>query len=144
MLVVGSSEVQSRHIPVFCMLLIIACLIVAGKTFVMDIEESLADGADAHSAIQSSQSLGSLSDGEDASELERFYQTWGFSFPDLGRGDFFSLIGHMFVHGGILHLLSNLLLLWALGTAVEEALGSIQFAMFYIACGIIAALGQGA
>lgn len=56
---------------------------------------------------------------------------------------FVPLITHMFLHGGWLHLLGNMLYLWIFGDNVEETLGSVRFLGFYIACGIVAAIGQG-
>jgi membrane associated rhomboid family serine protease len=46
----------------------------------------------------------------------------------------------MFLHGGILHLLGNMLYLWIFGNNVEDALGKIKFILFYILCGISASL----
>lgn len=42
----------------------------------------------------------------------------------------------MFLHGGWLHLLGNMLFLWVFGGAVEEALGHFQYLIFYLICGI--------
>jgi len=49
----------------------------------------------------------------------------------------------MFLHGGWLHLLGNMLYLWLFGKGVEIALGSLRFLVFYLVCGVIAALTQG-
>jgi membrane associated rhomboid family serine protease len=56
---------------------------------------------------------------------------------------FVPLITHMFLHGGWIHLLGNMLYLWIFGDNVEDTLGSVPFLGFYLACGIVAALGQG-
>ncbi len=56
---------------------------------------------------------------------------------------FVPLITHMFLHGGWLHLLGNLLYLWIFGDNVEDTLGNLPFFGFYLACGIVAAIGQG-
>jgi membrane associated rhomboid family serine protease len=48
----------------------------------------------------------------------------------------------MFLHGGIMHLLGNLLYLWIFSDNVEDRLGRLRFALFYLACGIGAALAQ--
>jgi membrane associated rhomboid family serine protease len=48
----------------------------------------------------------------------------------------------MFMHGGIMHLFGNMLFLWIFGDNVEGALGHVKFAIFYILCGIGAAVGQ--
>jgi len=48
----------------------------------------------------------------------------------------------MFMHGGLMHIFGNMLFLWIFGDNVEGALGHIRFAVFYILCGIGAAVGQ--
>ena len=52
----------------------------------------------------------------------------------------FTLLSYMFVHGGPLHLIGNMLFLWVFGDNVEDALGHVRFLAFYLACGIFAAL----
>ena len=56
---------------------------------------------------------------------------------------FAPLISHMFVHGGWLHVIGNMVYLWIFGDNVEERLGSGPYFIFYILCGIVAAIGQG-
>jgi membrane associated rhomboid family serine protease len=46
----------------------------------------------------------------------------------------------MFLHGDALHLAGNLLYLWVFGTQIEDLLGHARFGVFYLACGIAAAL----
>ncbi len=46
----------------------------------------------------------------------------------------------MFLHGGWMHLLGNMLFLWVFGGAVEEALGHFQYLIFYLICGVGSAL----
>lgn len=46
----------------------------------------------------------------------------------------------MFLHGGWLHLLGNMLFLWVFGGAVEEALGHFPYLIFYLTCGVGSAL----
>jgi membrane associated rhomboid family serine protease len=48
----------------------------------------------------------------------------------------------MFLHGGFMHIASNMLFLWIFGNNVEDALGRVRFVVFYLACGIAAALVQ--
>ena len=50
-----------------------------------------------------------------------------------------TLLTSMFLHGGILHLLGNMLFLWIFGDNVEDAMGRIRFLGFYVLCGIVAA-----
>lgn len=48
----------------------------------------------------------------------------------------------MFLHGGWMHLGSNMLYLWIFGDNVESAMGRNKFLLFYLSCGLIAALAQ--
>ncbi|GFO83289.1 MAG: rhomboid family intramembrane serine protease [Methyloceanibacter sp.] len=52
----------------------------------------------------------------------------------------FTLVTYMFLHGGWIHLLGNMLFLWVFGDNVEDAMGHLRFIMFYLICGIFAAL----
>jgi membrane associated rhomboid family serine protease len=53
-----------------------------------------------------------------------------------------SVLTSMFVHGGLLHLIGNMLFLWIFGDNIEDRLGHGRFIVFYLACGIAAALAQ--
>lgn len=59
-----------------------------------------------------------------------------------GSGSSTTLISSMFMHGGWLHLIGNLWFLWIFGDNVEDALGSVRFALFYVLCGLAAAAAQ--
>jgi len=48
----------------------------------------------------------------------------------------------MFLHGGWMHLIGNMLYLWIFGNNVEDAMGHGRFIVFYLLCGIAAALAQ--
>jgi len=54
-----------------------------------------------------------------------------------------TLITSMFLHGGFLHLGGNMLYLWIFGNNVEDAMGHVRFLLFYLACGLAAALAEG-
>jgi membrane associated rhomboid family serine protease len=51
-----------------------------------------------------------------------------------------TLITSMFLHGGFLHLGSNMLYLWVFGDNVENALGHLRYFVFYTLCGILAGI----
>lgn len=53
-----------------------------------------------------------------------------------------TILTSMFVHGGILHIAGNMIYLWVFGPAVEDALGSVRYLVFYLVCGVAAALTQ--
>jgi membrane associated rhomboid family serine protease len=57
---------------------------------------------------------------------------------------FETLVTSMFLHGGILHVVGNMLYLFIFGAAVEEAMGHVRFALFYLASGVAAALATAA
>jgi membrane associated rhomboid family serine protease len=57
-------------------------------------------------------------------------------------GEFITIFTAMFMHGGWLHLLSNMLYLWIFGDNVEDRLGHAKFLLFYVLCGIAATYAQ--
>jgi membrane associated rhomboid family serine protease len=57
-------------------------------------------------------------------------------------GDFITVFTAMFMHGGWMHLIGNMLYLWIFGDNVEDRLGSAKFTIFYILCGIAATFAQ--
>jgi len=84
--------------------------------------------------------------------LDAFFDRYSFDWLEFTRriasGDFgvdtiAPLFTHMFLHGGWLHLIGNLLYLWIFGDNVEDRFGSVQYLVFYLLCGIVAAIGQG-
>ncbi len=54
----------------------------------------------------------------------------------------FTILTSMFLHGGLIHIAGNMLFLWIFGNNVEDVLGRARFLLFYLACGIAAALAQ--
>ena len=48
----------------------------------------------------------------------------------------------MFLHGGLLHFGANMLYLWIFGDNVEDRMGHGRFLVFYLLCGMAAALAQ--
>jgi len=53
-----------------------------------------------------------------------------------------TLVTSMFLHGGWIHLIGNMIYLLVFGKGVERALGSLRFLLFYLLCGTAAALTQ--
>ncbi|MDY6827356.1 MAG: rhomboid family intramembrane serine protease [Bacillota bacterium] len=77
---------------------------------------------------------------------ETIFYDYGFipaSFFQDPTGQVFTIFTSMFVHGSLLHLLSNLWFLWVFGPAVEGRLGFGRFMLLYLLSGVAAALLQG-
>lgn len=53
-----------------------------------------------------------------------------------------SIFTSMFLHGGWMHLISNMLFLWIFGNNVEDAMGHKRFFIFYFLCGAISVFAQ--
>jgi membrane associated rhomboid family serine protease len=53
-----------------------------------------------------------------------------------------TMLTHMFMHGGVLHLLANMWFLWVFGGNVERRLGPFRFLLFYLLVGVAAAAMQ--
>ena len=53
-----------------------------------------------------------------------------------------AVLTSMFVHGGLLHVGGNMLFLWIFGDNVEDRMGHGRFLVFYLLCGVAAALAQ--
>ena len=54
----------------------------------------------------------------------------------------YTLVSSMFMHGGWLHIIGNMWFLWIFGNSVEDAMGHVRFAIFYLVCGLAAAALQ--
>jgi membrane associated rhomboid family serine protease len=75
----------------------------------------------------------------DPPALERLYYTWGL-VPRLS--DPVTFVTSMFLHGGVMHLLGNMLFLWIFGDNLEDEMGHLPFLAFYLAGGLGAAFLQ--
>jgi membrane associated rhomboid family serine protease len=60
--------------------------------------------------------------------------------PDRFR--FANVFTSMFLHGGWMHVLGNMWFLWIFGDNIEDILGHAKYLLFYLCCGIAAALTQ--
>lgn len=72
-------------------------------------------------------------------ELRVFTQLFGvvpayFAWP--------TVVTSLFLHGGWMHFLGNMLYLWIFGDNVEDRFGHFLYLVFYLFCGVVAALGQ--
>ncbi|MFD0300486.1 rhomboid family intramembrane serine protease [Streptomyces sp. NPDC127123] len=61
--------------------------------------------------------------------------------PDYAKSPELSVLTSMFLHGGWLHLLGNMLFLWIFGNNVEDRMGHVRYLLFYVVCGYAASYG---
>lgn len=77
------------------------------------------------------------------SGLEAFFNHYALFATDIVSGqNLSSLITHMFLHGGIGHIGGNMLFLYIFGDNLEDRLGHLKFLLWYLLCGLGAALLQ--
>jgi membrane associated rhomboid family serine protease len=116
----------TRRAPIITLLLIAACFVVFAYE------------------------LGILADSGDAG-LNRFFLQYGvvprkvsaaIDHGDLASPAIVAIFTSMFLHGGWVHILGNMLYLWIFGNNVEDRLGRIVFLGFYLVGGVAAALTQ--
>lgn len=65
-----------------------------------------------------------------------FYGWFAMHFPKNDAFEPWQIITHMFMHGGVTHILFNMLGLWMFGTPVEQVLGSKRFLFIYFSAGL--------
>jgi len=58
----------------------------------------------------------------------------------IGGYSWTTLVTSMFMHGGWMHLIGNMWFLWVFGNNIEDSMGHLRYAVFYLLCGILAAL----
>lgn len=76
-----------------------------------------------------------------AEDMERFYYAYGAVPSYIWKGqNLHTLVTSMFLHGGWMHLIGNMVFLWIFGDNIEITVGSFRFLLFYLAGGVFAAL----
>ncbi len=76
-------------------------------------------------------------------ETEAFLRTYGAIPAQIVQGmNYSTLFTSMFLHGGILHILGNMLYLFIFGDNIEGAMGSVRYTIFYVLCGLGAAMSH--
>lgn len=75
-------------------------------------------------------------------EGQLFFRLFALYFPKNDPFQPWQIITHMFMHGGVSHILFNMFALWMFGTTVEQIFGRKKFIFFYISAGLGAALLQ--
>lgn len=59
-----------------------------------------------------------------------------------GLSPLYTVFTALFLHGGWLHLIGNMLYLWIFGDNIEERMGRVRFFLFYLLCGVVATFVQ--
>ena len=73
-------------------------------------------------------------------QLHAFLYTYGSIPMELAGGeDYYTIFTSMFLHGGWMHLIGNMLFLWIFADNIEATIGNIPFLLFYLLGGIAAA-----
>ena len=67
-----------------------------------------------------------------------FMMTFGLVPKDVVTGSVMGMFTYMFLHGGLMHLFGNMLVLWAFGPTLEEFLGTTRFLIMYAVTGVCA------
>jgi membrane associated rhomboid family serine protease len=79
-------------------------------------------------------------------ELEngnRFVRMWSAIPVRIMHGNaLLTLVTSMFMHGGWMHIIGNMVFLWAFGPAMEDAMGHARFLFFYLFGGVVAMMAQ--
>lgn len=71
----------------------------------------------------------------------QFLTTYGTIPSEIISGeDYYTLVTSMFLHGGWMHLIGNMLFLWVFGDNIEATIGSVKFFIFYLLGGLAAGL----
>ena len=72
-----------------------------------------------------------------------YVEEYGCIPAEISRGmDLHTLFSGMFMHGGFLHLLGNMLFLWVFADNIEAVVGNVKFLLFYLLGGLAASAAQ--
>jgi len=74
---------------------------------------------------------------------EAFIMRWSFIPSEIASGiNLITMLTAMFMHGGVLHIVGNMIYLWAFGPEIEDAMGKIRYLLFYLLGGLVASFAQ--
>jgi len=74
---------------------------------------------------------------------ETFVKQWSVIPADIAAGrHWITVLTAMFMHAGWLHIIGNMVFLWAFGPEIEEAMGRFRYLIFYLLSGLVASLAQ--
>lgn len=116
-------DVDNRSLSIIGILLILAC------TFVFIAELKTQAGRDKYTARH---------------EIQRFVKTWGLVPKHLDEGRYVGLVSHVFLHADLLHILGNMVVLWAFANSLENYLGAGRFLSLFLFWGVAGGLAHAA
>src|ERR1700756_3583030 len=74
---------------------------------------------------------------------DTFVQRWSLIPADIAAGQhWITILTAMFMHGGWMHIIGNMVFFWAFGPEIEDAMGPFRYTAFYLLGGFVAALAQ--
>ena len=74
---------------------------------------------------------------------DEFVKQWSIVPADIVAGrHWVTILTAMFMHGGWLHILGNMVFFWAFGPEIEDAMGRLRYLAFYLLSGLVASLAQ--
>jgi membrane associated rhomboid family serine protease len=74
---------------------------------------------------------------------DAFVSAWAVIPADIVAGrHWITILTAMFMHGGWLHILGNMVFLWAFGPEIEDVMNPLRYLVFYLGCGLAATVAQ--
>ena len=74
---------------------------------------------------------------------DAFINQWSLAPAKIAAGkDWITILTSMFMHAGWVHILGNMLFFWAFGPEIEDVMGPLRFAIFYLLGGVAATAAQ--
>jgi len=74
---------------------------------------------------------------------DAFVKQWSLIPADIVAGrHWITILTAMFMHAGWMHIIGNMVFLWAFGPEVEDAMGALRYLAFYLLSGLVASLAQ--
>ena len=133
MIPLGDADIQRRTFPYVTVALVLANVVVFVYQFALgDLDRQifvLRNGLIPYE-LTSGEELGRVLSNVGVVDLSSPFGTWATVFTS------------MFLHGGIMHIIGNMLFLWVFGGNLEDRLGHVKFLVFYLAAGFAAAMAQ--
>jgi membrane associated rhomboid family serine protease len=74
---------------------------------------------------------------------DAFVERWSVIPADIVAGhNWITILTAMFMHAGWMHIIGNMVFLWAFGPEIENAMGRFRYLVFYLLCGLAASVAQ--